>query len=126
LGGIRARVDTRSKILSRAAAERLAGPLTLATGYFDGLSLEHIHELDQARRPVLAAVLRHPGELFPATARAEMAAALRVIDYVVTAHPDELGELIERLHPAAVLRLEAADLRRARRLKEDAERRQIR
>lgn len=119
-------MDTRSKILSRAAAEQLPGPLTLAAGYFDVLRADHIHELEQALRPILAAVLSHSEELFPATARAEMVAALRVIDYVVTADHEELDELIERLHPAAVLRLEAADLRRARRLKEDAKRSQIR
>lgn len=119
-------MDTRNKILSRAAAEHLPGALTLVTGYFDVLGTEHILELARMRRPLLAAVLRHPGELFEARARAEMAAALRVIDYVVTAEHNEVDELIERLHPAAVLRLEAADLRRARRLKEDAERSQTR
>lgn len=112
--------------MSRADAERLAGPVTLITGYFDVLGIEHMRELAGTRRPLLAAVLRHPAELFEARARAELVAALRVIDYVVTADHEELDELIERLHPAAVLRLEAADLGRARRLKEDAERSQTR
>lgn len=119
-------MDTRNKILSRADVEQLPGPLTLAASYFDGLSTELIHELEQARRPVLGVVLRHPGELFQAAARAEMAASLRVIDYVVTADRDELDDLIKRLRPAAVLRLEAAELRRARRLRDDAKRSQIR
>lgn len=119
-------MDTRSKILSRAAAERLTGPLALITGYFDVLGIEHVRELARMRRPRVAAVLRHPDEIFDASARAEMAAALRVIDYVVTADHEQVDELIERLHPAAVLRLEAADLRRARRLKEDAKRSQTR
>jgi bifunctional ADP-heptose synthase (sugar kinase/adenylyltransferase) len=124
-------VDTRSKILNEAAAARLSGPLTLVTGYFDVLLAEHARELQQVRdrapdRPMLVALARHPGELLDAAVRAELVAALRVVDYVVTAEHDHLDELIERLRPAELVRLETADLGLTRRLIEDAQRSQKR
>lgn len=119
-------MDTRRKILSAAAAERLRGPVTLVSGYFDVLRAEHTRALEQVRRPLLVAVLRHPDEIFEADSRAELIAALRVVDYVVTTDHDELDSFIERLRPAAVVRLEAADLSRARRLRQDVQRSQKR
>ena len=70
--------------------------------------------------------MSHPGELMEASARAELVAALRVVDYVVTADHDHLDRLIKRLRPAEVVRLETADLGRTRRLIEDVHRRQTR
>ena len=119
-------MDTRSKILSLEAAGRLTGPLTLATGYFDVLRVEHARRLEQAGRPLLVVVVRHSREILDAPARAELVAALRVVDYVVTADHDELDRLIGQLQPAEILRLEADDLGSTRRLIEDAQRRQIR
>lgn len=126
MGGVRSGVDTRSKILSLEAAGRLTGPLTLATGYFDVLRVEHARQLGQAGRPLLVAVVRHSREILDPPARAELVAALRVVDYVVTADHDELDRLIALLQPAEILRLEADDLRCTRRLIEDAQRRQTR
>jgi len=119
-------VDTRSKILTLAAAERLPGCVTLATGYFDVLRVEPARALAEARRPLLVAVVRHAGEILDAAARAEMAAALRVVDYVVTIEHDDLDALTERLRPAAVLRLEASDQIGTRRLTDDVRRSQTR
>ena len=126
---MRPRVDTRNKILTRAAAERLSEPLTLAAGYFDVLRAAHAGELQHARGrapgcKLLVAVVTHPGELFGAAARAELVAALRMVDYVVTADHEDIGGFIERLRPAVVVRLETADLGRTRRLIEDAQRSQ--
>ena len=119
-------MDTRSKVLSLEAARRLTGPLTLATGYFDVLRVEHARQLEQAGRPLLVAVVGHSREILDPPARAELVAALRVVDYVVTADHDELDRLIAQLQPAEILRLEADDLRCTRRLIEDAQRRQTR
>ena len=124
-------MDTRSKILTREAAERLSGPLTLVTGYFDVLLAGHVRDLQTVRdrapdQPMLVAVQPHPGEVLEPAVRAELVAALRVVDYVVTADHDHLEELIERLRPAEVVRLEATDVSRTRRLIEDAQRSQNR
>ncbi len=119
-------MDTRSKILSLEAAAGLQGPLTLASGYFDVLRAEHARELGAAQRPLLVVVLRHAGELLDASARVELVAALRVVDYVVTTNDDGLNGLIGQLQPAGILRLEAADLGRTARVIEDAQRSQTR
>ena len=121
------RVDTRSKILTLGEAQRLPGPVILVTGYFDVLRAGHARELQQVRnqtpgRPLLVAVLIHAGELLDGAARAELVAALRMVDYVVTANYDEVDQLIERLRPADLVRLEMADRDRTQRLIEDAQR----
>jgi bifunctional ADP-heptose synthase (sugar kinase/adenylyltransferase) len=124
-------MDTRSKILSPADAASLPGPLAVATGYFDVLRAAHIRELAELRRrtspaKLLAVVLPAPGEYLPQRARGEMVAALRVIDYVVIADDAAAGRLADFLKPVEIVRLEAADSRRARELKEHVHRRQIR
>jgi bifunctional ADP-heptose synthase (sugar kinase/adenylyltransferase) len=120
-------MDTRSKILTMEAALELPhGTVTLAAGYFDALHAAHVRELAVLARPVLALVLPCPGELLPQRARAEMTAALRVIDYVVIAGEEEVEALIARLAPRAVARLEAGDTARVRQLMEHVHRRQTR
>ena len=62
---MRSRVDTRSKILTLSAAEALAPPLILVTGYFDVLRGWHLIELQQLREraqgaKVLVALLAAP------------------------------------------------------------------
>lgn len=124
-------MDTRSKILSRDAALELPPPLTLVTGYFDILRAEHARELQQARdrapaQPLMVVVLTRPNPLLSARARAELVAALRMVDYVVTANDGDLDGIFEALRPAPLVRLEAADQRRARQLREHVQRRQTR
>lgn len=126
MGGIRVGVDTRSKLVSVEAASRLLGPLVLVAGWFDVLRAADARELEQAGRPLLVVVLPHADETLAAAARAEMVAAIRVVDYVVTADHDALEGLIERLQPATVARLEAVHADRARRLMEDVQRSQTR
>jgi glycerol-3-phosphate cytidylyltransferase-like family protein len=119
-------MDTRSKILTVAAALELEPrPLAIVTGYFDILRAEHARDLGQVRNhPLLVAVLPLAGELLPPRARAELVAALRVVDYVVIAAHEEAGPLIESLQPAELIRLEADDALRARQLIEHVHRRQ--
>jgi bifunctional ADP-heptose synthase (sugar kinase/adenylyltransferase) len=117
-------LDTRDKILTLEAACSLAGPLTIVSGTFDVLRAEHARELAAARQKTpgntLLAVVRPPlAPVLPGRARAEMAAALRVVDYVVIARDDQdLLELSRTLPDAERVCLEAADARRIRWLRE--------
>ena len=122
-------MDTRSKILT--SADSLPRPITLVAGYFDVLCAAHAREMQKVRdrtagRPLVVVVLPCRGELLSQRARAELVAAIRVVDYVLIADNEELHRLIERLKPAEVVRLEEADLRRTRRLIEHAQREQTR
>jgi glycerol-3-phosphate cytidylyltransferase-like family protein len=122
-------VDTRNKILT--SADSLPRPYTLVAGYFDVLSAAHAGEMQKVRdrtgsRPLVVVVLTSRRELLSQQARAELVAAMRVVDYVLIADNEELHRLIERLNPAEVVRLEEADLRRTRRLIEHAQREQTR
>ena len=120
-------MDTRNKILTFDAALRLPpGTLTLVTGSFDALRAAHVRELAFVPRPVLAVVLPLADELLPQAARAEMAAALRVIDYVVIAGNQDLDVLVEALLPRELVRMEAGDAVRIQQLIEHVHRRQIR
>jgi hypothetical protein len=71
-------------------------------------------------------VLPLADELLPQPARAEMVAALRVIDYVVIAGNQDLDALIEALLPRELVRMEAGDADRVQQLIEHVHRRQIR
>jgi bifunctional ADP-heptose synthase (sugar kinase/adenylyltransferase) len=122
-------MDTRSKILTLAEAASLAGPLAMVTGYFDVLRAAHIRDLDRVRRrehgaKLLAVVLPAPGEILSQRARAELVAALRVIDYVVIADDAAARRLAHSLEPVEIVHLETADACRARELKEHVHRRQ--
>jgi bifunctional ADP-heptose synthase (sugar kinase/adenylyltransferase) len=120
-------MDTRSKILTLDAALRLPpGTVTLVTGYFDALRAAHVRDLEALARPVLALVLPLAGELLPQAARAEMVAALRVIDYVVSAPDTDLDALIHALAPRELVRLETRDAERNRQLIEHVHSRQTR
>ena len=122
-------MDTRAKIvtLEQARALRLTAPLLVA-GYFDLLRAAHSRELESLRlrsgaAAVVAAVLPWDDAFLPQRARAEMAAALRVIDYVVAIETSEVPALAEALGASEVVRLEAADARRNRELIEHVHRR---
>jgi len=120
-------MDTRSKILTFDAALRLPrGAVALASGYFDALRAAHVRDLTGLGAPLLVAVLPCHGELLPRAARAEMVAALRMVDYVVITDEKDLDALIECLAPRELRRLEAADAARVRQLIEHVQSRQIR
>jgi bifunctional ADP-heptose synthase (sugar kinase/adenylyltransferase) len=127
-------VDTRNKILTLDAALALdARPLIVVTGTFDLLGTALIAQLDAARTSMLpppsrcavlrtrtaallAVVVPSAHQWLPASARAELAAALRMIDYVVIAEGAGFERLIQTLRPTAVVRMEEDDERRARQL----------
>ena len=129
--GDRLRVDTRTKILTPAA---LAGldpqrPLLVVTGRFDILRAEAARELAEARDrtgagSLLAVVRPLSDELAPLEARAEMAAALRVIDYVFVAPNGDWTSPVESLQPIEIMSLEEAEAQRTRQLIEHVHSRQ--
>ncbi len=125
MGGIRPRVDTRSKILTLAAALELRPPVAIVSGYFDVLRAEDARELGRVRHhPLLVVVLPLANEILSQRARAELVAALRVVDYVVTADHGDVERLVGGLRPVEFVRLEAAHARRASELMEHVHRRQ--
>ena len=120
-------MDTRTKIVNLAeACARLAGSSpTMVTGYFDVLRAAHVRELNSiGARPLVAVVRPVAGALLSTRARAELVAALRMIDYVVTADDGDFETLLTSLQPARVVHLEDADRKRVLQLKQHVQRRQ--
>jgi bifunctional ADP-heptose synthase (sugar kinase/adenylyltransferase) len=115
-------VDTRSKILTPAAALQIRErPIAIVTGTFDVLRAAHARELADARTGaarLLVAVLPRAGELLAQRARAELVAALSVVDYVVAASIEEMEGLIRALQPTCLIRMEEGDEGRLRELRE--------
>ena len=116
-------MDTRNKILTAAAALAIPRPFAIVTGTFDVLRAEHARELQEARSRsgaarLLVIVLPRSSELLPQCARAELVAALRVVDYVVASGPLELEGILNALEPIHLVRLEEADELRSRQLRE--------
>jgi bifunctional ADP-heptose synthase (sugar kinase/adenylyltransferase) len=109
-------VDTRTKILdggaaavAAEAARRAGKTVKLVSGTFDPLLAAHARRLREiaGEGAVLFAAIREPAKpLLPAHARAELVAALGVVDYVV------LGDA--PLQPDEVYREETADAERTR------------
>ena len=116
-------MDTRNKIVS---PEAVPAGCTLVVGYFDVLFAEHARELSALPRPLVVLVMPLTCELLPRRARAELAAGLRIIDYVVVAEDGNTDALFASLHPARIVRMEAADARRNRQLIEHVRNRQTR
>jgi hypothetical protein len=123
-------MDTRSKILNAEAAPHAC---TVVTGTFDVLLAEDARELAGIRashpdRPLLVVVLPLPDPLLPRRGRAELVAALRMVDYVVTADDAATATatdaLLALLEPAHLVRLEEAQAVRKRQLMEHVHRRQ--
>jgi bifunctional ADP-heptose synthase (sugar kinase/adenylyltransferase) len=119
-------VDTRAKILDAEAAVAAAGAamragktVKLVAGTFDPLLAAHARRLREiaADGAVLFAAIREPeAPLLAAQARAELVAALGVVDYVV------LGDA--PLRPDEVYREESVDARRTRGLIRNVQKRQ--
>jgi len=113
-------VDTRVKILSPDSLSRLragARRIKLVVGYFDPLLAAHARRLAELRGPddTLVVVVRELEDaLLPLKARAELMAALGVVDWVIPAQDPEA--IIERVAPDEVAREEEADLVRRREL----------
>ncbi len=123
-------MDTRTKILTAEAAPR---GCTVVTGTFDVMLAGDARELAGIRashpdRPLLVVVLPLPGELLPRRARAELVAALRMVDYVViaddAASDSAISAMLASLEPAYIVRMEEAQAVRKRQLMEHVHSRQ--
>jgi hypothetical protein len=109
--------DTREKIVSLDQARAIAPPAVAFVTHLEVLGAAHVRKLEE-----LAAA--HPGKLLviltdpqtplvPLPARAELAAALRVVDYVIPA-PEGAGPVLAGLHPGVVIHDEQEDTERTR------------
>ena len=94
-------MDTRNKILTAEQASRvLAGDerrYIAVTGYFDPLLAAHARRLRQVRQAAdgLIVVLSTPPKpILPPRARAELVAALAMVDYVVLPQEGALSDLL--------------------------------
>ncbi|HEV2388445.1 MAG TPA: adenylyltransferase/cytidyltransferase family protein [Candidatus Acidoferrales bacterium] len=111
-------MNTREKILpldtlvERLEGERRRGRrIVMANGCFDLLHAGHIRFLEGAQREgdvLVVAVnsdaserrLKGPGRpVLPAEGRAQLVAAVGVVDYVVVFDESDVGPLLERLRP---------------------------
>ncbi len=124
-------MDTRSKIVSVSEAPRNAA---VAVGHFDVPGVEHarvLAALHARTSPVIAIILpagEGAPEILSQPDRACMAAALRMVDYVLIAaasgHPGGLDDLLTTLTPREIVRLDNYEAgifaRRLRRLEEHA------
>jgi hypothetical protein len=124
-------MDTRTKILTATdlAALDPPRPLLVVTARFDVLRAAMVQELAAAlgrsgANSLLALVRPLPDELAPIAARAEMAASLRVVDYVFIAENGDLSSLPATLQPVEIVSLEEADAARIRQLIENVHSRQ--
>ena len=121
-------MDTRNKIIGLEQASALVlessinqDHLKIVTGYFDVLLAEHVRRLreiaDGASR-LLVVVLDPPDPVLAARARAELVAALDMVDYVVPADEHAAYALLGRFAGGEVVREESDDLLRAHRLRQ--------
>lgn len=86
--------------------------MVLVTGHFDPLLAAHARRMEEiaAEGGIVIARIETPARpVLAARARAELAAALRVVDYVVISEEPAPPDWMERLAPNAVFREEAAD-----------------
>jgi glycerol-3-phosphate cytidylyltransferase-like family protein len=78
-------MDTRTKI-SRTCFSLSGQKIQLVTGHFDPLLPEHARRLQQLTRPnqlLIVVITNPPNPLLSQTARAELVAALNMVDHVV-------------------------------------------
>ncbi len=111
-------MDTRTKIISAERAVEVASDgrhVVVVTGHFDVLQaglVQAFRGISKGPSMVLAVVLNPPAPLLSARARAELAAGLEVVDYVVPV-ADDATELLRAIKPIQVISEELADQRRA-------------
>jgi bifunctional ADP-heptose synthase (sugar kinase/adenylyltransferase) len=87
-------LDTRTKIIPlHELQERLRSHAARwVSGYFDPLLAEHVRRLAKAREPgqlLVVEVTNPPQQLLAQRARAELVAALSMVDYVVLGEGSE-------------------------------------
>jgi bifunctional ADP-heptose synthase (sugar kinase/adenylyltransferase) len=124
-------MDTRHKIIElqqalALLADRRAKGVKIVTGYFDVIVAEHVRRLQEIKNgsgTLVVMVLDPPEPVLGGRARAELVAALGMVDYVVPADEQAAGELLSHFTTSEIVREESADLLRARRLSEHVKRR---
>jgi hypothetical protein len=111
-------VDTRTKIVSTDEAVRASqGGALIVSGYFDPMTAAHAERLEalkQSNQRLLVLIATPDDPILPARARAELIAALRIVDHV--------AEYTEEIVPH--VRLEQEDRERRERLIEHVHARQ--
>lgn len=120
-------MDTRSKIISAELATKIApgGNLLVVRGSFDVLLARHALDLQKVKEGTPGAILLivlTPASvpLLSEQARAEMVAALHMVDYVVIGAPDDL---LCRIQAARVISRQAEDNEQTRLLMQHVHRR---
>ena len=126
-------MDTRNKIIDPERAAGVAGELRargsgmkVVTGYFDVVVAGHVRRLREIRDgagTLFVVVVDPPDPVLARRARAELVAALGMVDYVVPAEKLAARELLSHFHQGEIIREESADLLRARSLSEHVQRR---
>jgi glycerol-3-phosphate cytidylyltransferase-like family protein len=124
-------MDTRSKIIDPERALALVQELRvkgvrIVTGYFDVIVAEHVRRLREIKNgsgTLVVVVLDPPEPLLGGRARAELVAALGMVDYVVPADKQAAGKLLSHFTISEIVPEESADLLRASRLSEHVKRR---
>jgi bifunctional ADP-heptose synthase (sugar kinase/adenylyltransferase) len=126
-------MDTRTKIVDLPAAAAIAARLRsggarlkLVAGYFDVLTPDEVRRMRSLSdgQQLMIAVLDPPNPLLPARARAELAASLSMVDYVLALPGAGLEQALEQIRPDEVVREEAAGTQRLQALIEHVHRRQ--
>lgn len=126
-------MDTRDKIITAERAAALVkefrardSALKIVTGYFDVLLAEHARRLSEIANGAAAlfvVVGEPPAPVLDSRARAELVAALAVVNYVVPAEKMAAENLLRHFRAEEIVEEESADLLRARRLTEHVQRR---
>jgi hypothetical protein len=110
-------LDTRCKILTLEQASALPSPVVAFVSHLEVLRSSHVIRLQEiAARNLgkLAVVLTDPDSpLVPLQARAELTAALRVVDYVIPS-PGGASPALAALRPTLVVDDEEEDRERTR------------
>jgi hypothetical protein len=126
-------MDTRGKIITLDQAARIAADLRsrgerlkVVTGSFDVLTVDLVRRVRglSGDGTLLAAIVDPPEPLLAQRARAELAAGLSVIDYVLSIPGSGLDHALDAILPDAVVREETADRQRLAALMEHVHRRQ--
>jgi hypothetical protein len=105
-------MDTRTKIVTAEAVPRGA---VIVCGLFEVLRVTHARQVREIRErnqglPLVALLQPRPDALFSLPMRVRMAAALRMVDYVLIIDAEDLKCVLERLDPAQIVLLDEPPL----------------
>ena len=104
-------MDTRAKILTPPEAANLPLPLRAVVGFFDPLLAAHVRRLNELASPetkLIAVILNPQQPLLDLRARAELVAALAIIDFVVPMEGD-CDAFLRSLPTADIIHEETSD-----------------